>query len=370
MNRIVFRADASTTIGSGHITRCLSLAEELRKKGAEILFICRELPGNMCTLVESRGFEVKRLSPPSSEATVLLDEDNPPYANWLCVKWTQDAAETTTAITEPIDWLVVDHYALDFRWEKTVRAFAKRILVIDDLADRVHDCDLLLDQNYYENPEDRYNGLVPRASRMLLGSRYALLRDEFLRARQQLAPRTGKMERILLFFGASDANNDTLKALQGIHGLTEKGIAVDVVSGINHPCRQSVKNFAANLPKVYCHDYVNNMAELMSAADLYLGAAGTTTWERCCLGLPSLVISSARNQIEPIRSLERTGAVRYLGESANTSAAEVTSALADIMNNPSALATMSSTAEMLVDGLGTRRCVAAMFNEREMTDEQ
>lgn len=357
---VAFRVDASTQIGSGHLMRCLTLAEALHTIGADILFICRELPGHLCSHVEACGFTVRRLPMPEEAASAGTGISHAAHG----VDWAEDAAETASALAEETGWLVVDHYALDARWEWALRSRADRILVLDDLAERSHDCDLLLDQNYYETQEKRYMELVPTGCRVLAGPRYALLRPEFAKARERLNQRDGRVERILVFFGAGDYGNETLKALQSIRQLGRPEIGVDVVLGVNHPFKQAVKNSAATMPQVFCHDYVNNMAELMAAADLYLGAAGTTTWERCCLGLPSLVIAVAKNQIKPIQSLELIGAVQYLGESVEVSVEDISRALGSIMDAPSLLVAMGDAAMALVDGLGTHRCVAAMLEVR------
>ena len=172
--RVVFRADASVTIGTGHVMRCLTLAEALRKAGAEVAFVCRELDGNLAGLIEARGFDVHVLPP--------LEPPTDPLT-WTAAHWHEDAAQTASFLKTRADWLVVDHFALEHRWEKEMREHANRLMVIDDLADRVHDCDLLLDQNYLQEPA-RYDTLVPAHCRKLLGPAYALLRDEFRRARE------------------------------------------------------------------------------------------------------------------------------------------------------------------------------------------
>lgn len=362
--KVVIRADASLEIGSGHVMRCLTLATALRTAGADVVFICRESAGNVCARIAAMGFAVWHLPDGLQDAAAA---GKPPHARWLGTDWKTDATQTTQALTAgpPTDWLVVDHYALDASWESYMRSSAARIMVLDDLADRLHDCDLLLDQNYYRQQDSRYAGLIPLHSRQLLGPAYALLRPEFTAARRGLRQRSGEVARILLFFGASDRENSTLQALRGLSLLDRKAIRLDVVLGINHPDRAAVRDFCAGMPQCSCHDFVEDMAQLMAAADLYIGAAGTTTWERCCLGLPSLVITVAVNQAIAIRDLAQAEATKVLGASAELSAEEIMRAVRDVLETPDKLKIYSRTSMNLVDGLGTQRVVDAMHDKHE-----
>lgn len=219
--KVAFRADASVGIGSGHVMRCLTLAGELKEAGAQIIFICRECEGNLCDLIEKQGIPVARISGELQS-------------------WEADAFQSLEALKKygKADWLVVDHYSLDHRWEAGIRNAAEKIMVIDDLADRIHDNDLLLDQNLYEDLENRYNGLAPPHCIKLLGPRYALLRPEFRKARASLRKRDGIIRRILVSFGGSDPSNETAKALEAIGLLGKPEIAVDVVVGSSNPHRE------------------------------------------------------------------------------------------------------------------------------------
>ena len=170
--KTVFRADASTEIGTGHVMRCLSLANRLRRAGHASYFICRDLPGNLASFIEGCDFKVHLLPAPPSKVAGCVTASEPPHARWLGVPWDVDARDTAGALQQlgaDIDWLVVDHYAIDSHWEASLRPFANGIMVIDDLADRRHDCDLLLDQNLSRNAEQRYQGKVMEDCRLLLG---------------------------------------------------------------------------------------------------------------------------------------------------------------------------------------------------------
>ena len=169
--RIVIRVDSSIQMGSGHIMRCLTLANALRKKGAILTFICREHPGHLFDLIETSGYQLIRLSAPK-----FLSSGNLSSSQMLGVSQKEDAQETMSRMKAIgyCDWLIVDHYSLDIVWESAMRSAVKTIMIIDDLANRRHDYDLLLDQNYYRNLNDRYDGLVPvDCLNLLLHSQFA-----------------------------------------------------------------------------------------------------------------------------------------------------------------------------------------------------
>jgi UDP-2,4-diacetamido-2,4,6-trideoxy-beta-L-altropyranose hydrolase len=187
-------------------------------------------------------------------------------------------------------------------------------MAIDDLANRPHDCDLLLDQNYYREMQMRYDDLVPAGCRLLLGPRYVLMRGEFLEARKTIRARDGQVRSILLSFGASDPTGETVKALQALASSPLRTAAVDVVVGGANPQAGRVAELVAALPRAELHVHVNYFAKLIAAADLGLGAGGATTWERCFLGLPAVTVVTAPNQARTTRDLGELGAIHVLGE--------------------------------------------------------
>lgn len=293
---IIFRVDASINIGSGHVMRCLTLAKQLQKKNAKVYFISRVLEGNLIDFIKEKGFEVKTLS---KNDKVLNNLEG--YQKWLTVSQQFDVEQTIQILTDldiSIDLLVIDSYAIDIEWENKIRPYVKKIMVIDDLANRKHDCDILLDQNFYLNMEERYNGLVPINCKLFLGPRYVILREEFYEVKKHLRHRNGNIKNIFVFFGGIDITNETMKTLRAIILLKQKDIVVNVVVGKNNPYKESIEKFCRKYDNINYYCQVDNMAELMNEADLAIGAGGTTTWERCFLGLPSLVIAVAENQIE------------------------------------------------------------------------
>ncbi|NIA69026.1 UDP-2,4-diacetamido-2,4,6-trideoxy-beta-L-altropyranose hydrolase [Pelagibius litoralis] len=331
--RTVFRADASAALGGGHVMRCLTLAKSLEKLGWQCGFA-----------VNATALEI--IPALAGEDILVLDSIMAAEAENIRKNWPDGA-----------DWLIVDHYERDAGWEAGCRGWAKNILVIDDLADRPHDCDVLLDQTPGRASDD-YAGLVPPGTRLLTGCDYALLRPAFAGNRQtSLARRTGagRLNRILVSIGATDPDNHSLVALQAI---AESGLplAVDVVLGAAAPHRSAVSAQIETMGKeVRLHVDVANMPELMARADLAIGAAGTSTWERCCLGLPSLMLVVAENQRLIAERIATTGAARVISGPRDALADRIAGALRDLADDGDALSDMAAKAARICDGRGCDR---------------
>lgn len=300
------RVDASVEIGTGHVMRCLTLAHRLKKAEKYVAFICRDTEGQCIKLIEQQGFEVFIL--PNSEGSLW---------NFVSNYWEKDAQETINILKKyNVERLIIDHYSIDIKWEKMVRPFVNEIMVIDDLANRKHDCDILLDQNFYLDMDTRYEGLVPSSAKMLLGPSHALLRDEFIEAKKHIKPFNGRVERLFVFFGGSDPTNETERVLKVIIPILEKyDLNVDVVVGDSNLNKNQIKELVLTYDRIHYHCQINNIAELMAKADLAIGAAGATIWERAFLRLPSIVIAVAKNQVEVAKAVSSTGAIMYLGVS-------------------------------------------------------
>ncbi|OAF01231.1 hypothetical protein AYJ54_29595 [Bradyrhizobium centrolobii] len=365
MNRqAVFRVDASVEMGLGHLTRCLTLANALASSGVRSRFLMRSHAGGLAHLVEGSGHAVQLLPDPSAPAPETDDRAGP-HAHWLPTTWRQDAEQTRSALAEigPAEWLIVDHYALDARWERACRREGLRILAIDDLADRDHDCEMLLDQNLVLHMKTRYRDRVSAGCVQLLGPGYALLRPEFAAQRRLRAQRDGRIGRILICFGGSDPTNETAKALQAIGSLAMSRLAVDVVIGQTNPHADSVEALCRGVPNVELYRGANNIAELMRRADLSVGAGGVMSWERCCLGLPAVVVHIAANQIGTLAALADAGAVLYLGSAASVSAETLGHALRSLLDDSARAVALGKAAFALVDGEGSGR-VCAMLGSR------
>ncbi len=345
----VFRVDSGVQMGSGHVMRCLTLARELSGNGARIQFICRDIRGNLIDRIQREGYVVYRLPAPQ--------EQRASSCPWLQVPLHQDAEETRTVLerVRPA-WLVVDHYGISAEWHRAQRGPAKSIFVVDDLADRALDCDLLLDQSYVGRATlQRYVGLVPDGCRTLLGPRYALLSSEYAALHEALVERTGDACRVLVFFGGTDATDETSKALQALARPELAHLAVDVVLGANHPAPERVEAMAQGRPRTTLHRNLPTLAGLMFRADLAIGAGGTVSWERLCLGLPSIVITVAVNQEAQTSSLADEGLARWLGRAPEVTADSIFSAVQESLHTP-------LKRPWLVDGHGVDRVTAALVS--------
>ncbi len=308
--KVAIRVDSSTTIGSGHLMRCLTLAKRFREENnVKVHFISRELDGNLYGKIRESGFSLHVLPRHS------VDENLEGYAEWLTVTQMVDAAETKAVLQElgRIDRLVVDNYALDIAWEREMRSFADEIFVIDDLANRAHDCDILLDQSFYVNMATRYTSLVPPTCRLCLGPAYALLRKEFYRVKAHLRKRSGIVHNILIFYGGSDLTNETMKAIRAVVRTRVTNITVNIIVGGSNSYKDEISAFCRDYNFLNVHGQVDNMAEFMNEADLALGAGGTTIWERCFLELPSLVTAVAENQRQLCENAAIMKYIDYMG---------------------------------------------------------
>jgi UDP-2,4-diacetamido-2,4,6-trideoxy-beta-L-altropyranose hydrolase len=352
--RVVVRADASPAIGSGHVMRCLTLAERLGAGGASVRFISRACPGELAERIHAQGHELDLL-PSAPDAVATFDVD-----------WQQDAQAVEHLLRHtPPDWLIVDHYGLDRHWEEMLRPHVGRIMAIDDLANRPHRCDLLLDQNYYPALEQRYRNLVPVTCHQLLGPCYALLRQEFVQARKILAPRDGQVRRILVFFGGGDPANESLKAVEACLLLDDSALEIDVVLSPVHVGVTELAARCGQLPQVRIHRSTSEMAALMLNADLAIGSGGTVTWERCALGLPALVFPVAANQEAVTAAVAAAGAQLDLGDPQQWSAAALAAELARLRASPELLRVMSARALALVgDASGADLVAEALWSDR------
>ncbi|MBT4989359.1 MAG: UDP-2,4-diacetamido-2,4,6-trideoxy-beta-L-altropyranose hydrolase [Rickettsiales bacterium] len=330
MNKIiVFRVDSSCQIATGHVMRCLTLAKYLKKYQIEIVFICRDLEGNVIERIEKEGFNLRILTKPNVKLSVSENE----YDNWFEVTWYQDASETEEILSELKEdiTLIIDHYSIDYKWHKSIRPFVKKIVVIDDLANRKHDCDIVIDQNLYHDFQNRYNDLVSDNCQKFLGNDYAILREQFY----QISKRDrNNVRNILIFFGGIDPDNLTLKAINSVI-LAQQSLNV----GFNVIVIGAKNNFQAEVMQLCTEStfeyklFVDNMAEIMNWADLSIGAGGTTSWERCHLNLPAIVISFADNQIEICNALADYGMIKYLGNSKDITEEIIMHNLIDVYND-------------------------------------
>ena len=355
--KIVFRADASIAIGTGHIMRCLTLADSLYENGIQSEFICKNHQGNLITQIVERGYKVHILQGCQIHQDKTLKEKHPASTQWLGGNWSTDAEQTINCICkQKVDWLIVDHYSLDARWEKLMRTFCRKIMVIDDLANRDHDCDLLLDQTYKRLRKD-YQSRVPDSCIILTGVRYVLLRPEFARLREYSLQRRKKaaLKHLLISMGGIDKENITCKILQTLKQCNlPVNCRISIVTGISTSWFEEIKVKAKELPwPTEIMTNVTDMARLMAESDLAIGAAGGSSWERCCLGVPTIMLVLAENQQTIAATLAQEKAVMLLnriGQLKNTIDFSVTM-----------LREISHAAGTITDGTGTKRVADAIL---------
>jgi UDP-2,4-diacetamido-2,4,6-trideoxy-beta-L-altropyranose hydrolase len=358
--RVVFRVDASLQMGIGHVMRCLTLAIALKENGANVEFICRKHEGNLINKIRSNGFNVHELE--------LLVENKVEktlfYSHWLDVTQQQDAKDCLSALcSDKVNLLIVDHYGIDEDWQQYLQSYCDKLLVIDDLADRKHQCDILLDQTFGRQQSD-YKDLVPASCELLLGSQFSLLRPEFAKWRQYSLERRSNLEckKLLINMGGVDANNVTELVLESLEACDmPNNIEIIVVMGEMAPHLESVRaRLNASSYRAVVKINVRNMAEIMANADIAIGASGSTTWERCCLGLPTIQIVAADNQIDIARNLASINAIKLINN-----LNDLSKNIEDMMKF---IGKMSLVSSSVVDGRGVTRVRRFIDSKKSYAD--
>lgn len=355
--KFMFRVDSSFEIGTGHVMRCLTLATALKEKGHECIFISRNHAGNLISHIKQKGFIVYSLNQDDKDF-VAIDE----YQRWVGVPEQLDAEQVVNLIVDMnIDCCIVDHYGLSAIWENIIRLSVAKIVVIDDLANRKHSANIILDCGLEHNIDDYQKLNDWEGGIYLLGAQYALLRPEFAQLRGNIQSEreyTFNPLKILLNLGGVDKNNVTGQILELLNQLKPyQKIEVTAVLGGSNPWLQHIKLMASalNFP---CNvlSNVSNMAELMIGHDIAIGAAGSTTWERCCLGLPTIMVCIADNQKKIAESLNRKGvAISLMQDELETLLIQNIHQL-----NSRKLSKMRRKSFEITDGLGVSRLVSQM----------
>ncbi len=342
--KVVIRADSSPRIGAGHVVRCLALGRALQKLGAEVSFAAAAMPPHLAATIAEQGMELHRLpvaEPPGGE-TPLHD-----------LGQIADAG-ATLAVATGADWIVVDSYALGQPFEDRVKSAGHRLLAIDDLA-RTHNADLLLDQTLHRQAEVRY---AASSGRKLLGPRYALLRPEFAVARDGVSARAGKAGRLFVMMSGSDPDDSCNMVMDAIERAGAQNMAADIVAGSGHPALARLQDRTARNPHWALHIDSARVAQLMAGADLAIGAGGSATWERACLGLPTVAICLAANQSELLREAEAASLLLLVPPPHDADG--IAAALRSLLADDSQRSGMSARGLALVDGAGARRVAATM----------
>ena len=322
-------------MGIGHVMRCVTIAGALTQRGWTARLLVRDLPASLASSIPT---SVSILDLPNT----LPIDDEPAYVQ--------------ERLSEPAALLVVDHPALDARWHSRARAWCDHSMAIDDLADRELDVDLVLNQNLGASVA-RYRGLVPLGSSVLAGPAFALVRPEFSAARRRARPRSGSIDRILVFMSGGDELDVTARAVRAALALP---VNVDAVVGAAYPYVADLLALAATEPRLEIHVNTSDMALLMERADIAVGAPSSATWERCTLGLPSVLLTLADNQAETAERLADLGAATVLGRHTSVTEDDIVRALTELRGDPQRVRVMGEAARSVTDGQGTERVGAAI----------
>ena len=299
---IIFRCDSSSWIGDGHIKRCLYLAKELRNRGEICEFISVDYEGNAIEEVISNGFKVSKISRDLYKEKNIAEIDK--FKREKIINLEADAQETINLLLERIpEYVIVDHYDLDINWEKRVKEFCKKIFVIDDLANRKHDCDILLDHNLKEDILKKYINLTSNNCIQLLGLDFALLDSIYNKTQKKIINRKGKIKNILISFAGGDLEGMTLMTLKAFTSLNIKNIFIEVIVKKESPNFKEIQEITKHFKNIKIYNYQKTLIPFIARADYAIGGAGMSCLERCCLGLPSTVISLAKNQEHVIKFL-------------------------------------------------------------------
>ena len=374
---VLIRCDASLAIGSGHVMRCRNLARALQQHGDEVLFLCRERQGDLINLLAEEFVVLGLPALPDPEPCLEGLEGRDLYSSLLGCSQSQDADDCLNAIeladSGLIDWLITDHYGLDQAWERRIcdglsEMYGKRprSLVFDDLADRPHQADVLVDPNRLESSAyAAYRPLVPAGCRLLLGPAYAPL-DSLYGKLQPLAPKRCSLKRMLVFFGGVDQANHTAIALQALGHPDVCDLTVDVVLGTAAPHQTTVMKLVQQRPQTQLHSGLPSLAGLILRADLAIGAAGTASWERAALALPTLVTPVAENQRQGAQALADAGAALLIDlERAADPGVVIIEAIRAMQKQPELLQQLSARARSLGDGRGLNRLLTTMVGPNQ-----
>lgn len=353
--KVAIRVDASRAIGTGHVRRMLALAAALRGCGAKVQFITRDLGLDVPAMMREAGFD----------CTVLPPSDGAPFVSrvlhgvWAEIDPARDAAQTLVMLAPRTDWVVVDHYAFDATWHIAIRTGARcRIAVIDDLADREIEADLLVDHNHADDHRAKYGGRVSARTRLLGGPRFALLGPAYADAPRHRPG--GKVESIGIFLGGVDQANVSLVALEGIVRAGFNG-PVEIVSTGANPHLSALRDAAAARPDTTVSTDLPDLAAFFARHDVQIGAGGGATWERCCIGAPTVLLVAAENQLAVAPALREAGVVATPAPLRALDAESIAVALRPLLISAALRHDMSMRSRALVDGRGATRVALHML---------
>ena len=340
------RVESNEKIGTGHLMRCLTIANSLRKKGNQVYFISKNMSEESKKLLESNKFSVK-----------LLDYKRKKFDYKIDAKFT---IEIIKKEKENSTFLIIDNYQIDQKWETLVKKFVKKTVVIDDLANRKHNCELLIDQNLNSDiKEKQYKKLVPKNCILLIGTQFAILRPEFYELRKLIKTRT-KLKNILISYGGTDPSNETIKVLKALKNLNLKNINTYIISGNLNSKNKEIEHLSRKLKNSKFYEYTKNIAKLMIKADIAFGGAGTTSWERCCLGLPTIITILSDDQKDIAEALDENVCGINLGSGKKMRVKDYENTLRKF--DWKKIREFSLNCKKIVDGRGTNRVISEILS--------
>lgn len=361
----VFRVDSSVDIGLGHAYRCSVLSNSLLDKGYQVIFVSHDLNG--CTRLPTSKLFSHIFLPPTPTTNDL-------YGSRLSLSDSYqhlDARLFLSALPASLNvhLFILDSYSLDLPWESYVlqhfkSQIAPKLLVIEDLLTRDHKCDFLLNQNYI-NPKESYEAYrsLSSTTELLLGPKYALLSPDYRDLRAKTWPRHA-LNRVLISFGGSDNLNLTPNILRALNSPSLAGLTVDVVIGPQYLNSDEINNIASSLPNASLHYSPQTLANLLSTADLAIGASGSSVYERMCLYVPSICFITAPNQADVAYTLRNDNLISLIEPSMYTlkNLPTIVRHYVHRYMSPEFLFRSSRSLSHICDGNGSGRIMSKVFS--------
>lgn len=356
-SRVAFRVDASTRMGLGHLKRCASLSEALRAAGFTTQLVTRDLGSRLQADIGSKFDTICILPAPGAE---FAPDPNIPHSQWAGLDQTTDAEQFLGALETAPDWIVLDHYAFDRQWLEVVRASTDaRQLVIDDLGDRPLPTDILVDHNMAADYFEKHRLSQPRP-RVLGGPRYALIAHAYAQAQRHLVSDT--VRSIGIFMGGVDSPNATERALVACGEAGFEG-AIEIVTTTANPNLRRLQEIASTDDRIDLSLDLADLTGFFASHDIQIGAGGGASWERCCIGAPSIVVQTADNQAIPLAGLREAGAALT---SVSPDSTAIAQELRKLLADPRLRQTLSQHALALVDGRGSERVAVRLADAVEL----
>lgn len=355
MKKVVIRADSSLAIGSGHIVRCISLAKELRNLGWEVHFLTILYKGNFNYLIEKQNFQLKEF---------LINKND-----------SQDRELNDARISKNYinkinpDLIVLDNYSLGKVWEKYIKSDTYTLAVIDDFIDRKHICDFLINQNFFDNEKKIEKKFLRNSIQPLIGPKFSLIDSSYRDEKKALKKKSNSVKTILLFFGGVDPDNVTSKVLRALKDKNFDQYHFELVIGAENPNKNEILEIFKEKQNLTIHHQLKSMAEVIARSDIAICSGGSNTWERACLGLPSLVITLAKNQVSYSKKLNELGYIEWLGDFRDIDEKVIRTKVLSFIKNSKKRLMMSKLSMGIVDGYGSKRVIETITNPKKESSE-